>query len=92
MIAVASLLLAPLPDPGWGTFIVGLAIQEAGELRTIARLLDRSEMKLGGPARRAKVVWTNLPTAIRLSLGVMVPICGAALGLWALLSSFRWLM
>jgi uncharacterized protein (TIGR02611 family) len=91
VIAVASLLLAPLPGPGWGTFLVGLAIL-AGELRIVARLLDRSEIKLRGPARRVKAVWTNLPTAIRLPLSVMVPVCGAALGLWALLSSFRWLM
>lgn len=91
VIAVASLLLAPLPGPGWGTFLVGLAIL-AGELRIFARLLDRAEMELRGPARRAKVVWVSLPAAIRLPLVVIVPICGTALGLWVLLSGFRWLM
>ena len=87
-VAVASLLLAPLPGPGWGTFLVGLAIL-AGELRVVARLLDRAEVKLGGPARRAGAVWASVPAALRLLIGVIVPVCGAALGLWALLSVFR---
>ena len=64
-IAVASLLLASLPSPGWGTFLVGLVIL-AGELFILARFLDRAEMKLRGPARRAKVVWASLPAAISL--------------------------
>ena len=91
MIAVASLLLAPLPGPGWGTFLVGLAIL-AGELLILARFLDRAEMKLRGPARRAKVVWAGLPAAMRLLIGIVVPVCGTVLGLWAMLSILRWLM
>src|ERR671917_1575077 len=55
VIAVASMLLAPLPGPGWGTFLVGLAIL-ASELLILARFLDWAEVKLRGPARRAKVV------------------------------------
>jgi hypothetical protein len=55
MIVVASLLLAPLPGPGWGTLILGLVIL-AGELLILARFLDRAEIKLRGPARQAKVV------------------------------------
>jgi len=70
---------------------VGLTIL-AGELRVVARLLDRAELKLRGPARRARVIWINLPTAIRHSLSILVPVCGAALGLWALISGFRWLI
>ena len=84
-IAVASLLLAPLPGPGWGTFLVGLAIL-AGELRIVARLLDLAEVKLRGPARRARAAWASVPAALRLLIGVIVPVCGAALGLWALVS------
>ncbi len=87
-IAVASLLLAPLPGPGWGTFLVGLTIL-AGELRIVARLLDWGEVKLRGPARRARAVWASMPAALRLLIGVMVPVCGAALGLWALVSVLR---
>jgi hypothetical protein len=88
---VASLLLAPLPGPGWGTFLVGLVIL-AGELLILARFLDRAEMKLRGPVRRAKVVWASLPAATRLLIGIVVPVCGAVFGLWALLSGIRWLM
>lgn len=84
-------MLAPLPGPGWGTFLMGLTIL-AGELRIVARLLDRAELRLRGPARRARVIWVSLPTTIKLPLVVIVPICGAALGLWALLSGFRWIM
>ena len=42
IIAITSLLLAPLPGPGWGTFFVGLMIL-AGELLIVARFLDRAE-------------------------------------------------
>jgi hypothetical protein len=88
MIAITSLLLAPLPGPGWGTFFVGLMIL-AGELLIVARFLDRAEMILRGPARRSKGVWVRLPTAVRILIGVIVPVCCAALGLWTLLSVLR---
>ncbi len=88
IIAITSLLLAPLPGPGWGTFFVGLMIL-AGELLIVARFLDRSEMILRGPARRAKGAWVRLPAAVRMLVSILVPVCGAALGLWALLSVLR---
>ncbi len=85
VIVVTSLLLAPLPGPGWGTVLVGLVII-AGEILIFARFLDRAEIKLRGPAQRTKIVWANLPAAVRLLIGAVVPVCGALLGLWALLS------
>jgi len=85
VVVVTSLLLAPLPGPGWGTVLVGLVII-AGEILILARFLDRAEMKLRGPAQRAKIAWANLPAAVRLSIGIVVPVCGAVFGLWALLS------
>jgi len=85
LVVVTSLLLAPLPGPGWGTALVGLVII-AGEILIVARFLDRAEMKLRAPAQRAKIAWANLPTAVRLLIGTVVPVCGAVLGLWALLS------
>ena len=91
VIAITSLLLAPLPGPGWGTFFVGLMIL-AGELLIVARFSDRAEMILRGPARRAKRVWVRSPAAVRILVGVAAPICGAALGLWALLPILRWLL
>jgi hypothetical protein len=87
-IVVASLLLAPLPGPGWGTLLLGLVIL-AGELLILASFLDRTEIKLRGPARQAKVVWASLPAPTRLLIGIAVPVCGAVLGLWALLTGLR---
>ena len=87
-IAITSLLLAPLPGPGWGTFFVGLMIL-AGELLIVARFLDRAETILRGPARRAKGVWASVPAVTRLLIGVIVPVCGVALGLWTLLAVLR---
>jgi heme A synthase len=91
LIGVASILLAPLPGPGWGTLLLGLVII-AGEFLILARFLDRAEVKLRGPARRGKVVWKSLPGAIRLLIGIAIPVCGVVLGLAALLSVFRGLM
>ena len=91
VVVVTSLLLAPLPGPGWGTVLVGLIII-AGEILIVARFLDRAETKLRRPARRAKVVWARLPTPARLLIGTVVPVCGAVLGLWVLLAGLRWLM
>jgi uncharacterized protein (TIGR02611 family) len=50
VITLGSLVLAPLPGPGWGTVFVGLMIL-AGELLPAARFLDWLEVwlrKLGG--------------------------------------------
>jgi hypothetical protein len=91
VVAVASLLLAPLPGPGWGTFLVGILIL-AGELPIVARLLDRADVMLRGPVRRVKGAWARLPGAVRILISVAVPICSAVLGLWALLLVLRWLL
>ena len=88
IIAITSLLLAPLPGPGWGTFFVGLMIL-AGELLIVARFLDRAETRLRGPARRAKGVWASVPAVVRILISIIVPVCGVALGLWALLAVLR---
>ena len=50
-IVIGSLVLAPLPGPGWGTFFVGLGIV-AGEVSHVARLMDRGEVKLREALRR----------------------------------------
>ena len=42
VIAIISLLLAPLPGLGWATFFVGLMIL-VGELLIVARFFDRAE-------------------------------------------------
>lgn len=59
-IMIGSLVLAPLPGPGWGTFFVGLGVV-SGEVLYVARLLDRTEVKLRESLRRAKGVWGKSP-------------------------------
>ncbi len=87
-IAIASIVLAPLPGPGLGTFLLGLAII-AGELRIVAHFLDWAEVKLRGPARWAKGAWASWPRWARILIGALVWIGGVAFGLWALLYVFR---
>jgi hypothetical protein len=81
-IAIGSLVLAPLPGPGWGTFFVGSGIV-AGEVWHVARLLDRSEVKLRRALQRTKGVWDTSAPALRvlitltIFLGVVASVYGA---------------
>ena len=81
-IAIGSLILAPLPGPGWGTFFVGLGIV-AGEVLHVARLLDRGEVKLREALQHTKGVWDKSAPAVRvlvaltISLSVVASIYGA---------------
>jgi hypothetical protein len=81
-IAIGSLLLAPLPGPGWGTFFVGSGIV-AGEVWYVARLLDRGEVKLRKVLQRTKGIWNTSAPAVRMlialtiSLSVMASVYGA---------------
>ncbi len=59
VVAVASLVLAPLPGPGWGTFFIGLALL-AGEIFYVARFLDWVEVELRKIALTARDVWREL--------------------------------
>ena len=87
-IAIASIVLAPLPGPGMGTFLLGLAII-AGELRIVAHFLDWAEVKLRGPARWAKGAWASWPRWARILIGAVAWIGGAAFALWGLSYVFR---
>ena len=81
-IAIGSLVLAPLPGPGWGTFFVGLGIV-AGEVLHVARLLDRGEVKLRKALQHTKgMLDTSAPAvrvliALTVSLGAMASVYGA---------------
>jgi uncharacterized protein (TIGR02611 family) len=76
-IAIGSLLLAPLPGPGWGTFFVGLGIV-AGEVSYVARLLDRGEVKLREALQRTKGVWNESALAVRVLIVLMISLCVVA--------------
>jgi uncharacterized protein (TIGR02611 family) len=76
-VAIGSLLLAPLPGPGWGTFFVGLGII-AGEVLQVARLLDRGETKLREALQRTKGVWDKSASAVRAMIVLTVILCVVA--------------
>jgi hypothetical protein len=90
-VAIGSLILAPLPGPGWGTFFVGLGIV-SGEVLHVARFLDRTEVEMRGSLRRAKVVWGKsalagrMLIALTISFGVATVVYGAYLVSLCLLS------
>lgn len=56
VIALGSLILAPLPGPGWATVFVGLMIL-AGEFLPAARSLDWLEVRLRKFWRFVEMVW-----------------------------------
>jgi putative transmembrane protein PGPGW len=76
-IAIASLVLAPLPGPGWGTFFVGLGIV-AGEVLHVARLLDRAEVKLREALWRAKTMWGKSAPALKVLMALTISLCAVA--------------
>jgi len=76
-VAIGSLLLAPLPGPGWGTFFVGLGII-AGEVVQVARLLDRGEVKLREALQRTKGVWDKSASGVRALIVLTIIFCVVA--------------
>jgi len=76
LLAVASLLLAPLPGPGMLTVLLGLGMV-AGEFRPGARLLDRGEVRARRLARWVGVIW-RASAAGKGSVVSASAICAAA--------------
>jgi hypothetical protein len=76
-IAMGSLVLAPLPGPGWGTFFVGLGTI-AGEVWHVARLLDRGEVRLRQALQRTKGVWNESAPAVRTLIVLTISLCVVA--------------
>jgi uncharacterized protein (TIGR02611 family) len=76
-IAIGSLILAPLPGPGWGTFFVGLGIV-AGEVLHVARLLDRGEVKLREALQRTRGVWEKSAPVVRALIALTISFCVVA--------------
>ncbi|MDQ3604150.1 MAG: hypothetical protein M3385_09880 [Actinomycetota bacterium] len=56
VIVLGSLVLAPLPGPGWGTVFIGLMIL-AGEVLPAARFLDWLEVWLRKLGRFIHKIW-----------------------------------
>jgi len=85
-IVIGSLVLAPLPGPGWGTFFVGLGIV-AGEVSHVAGLLDRGEVRLREALRRAKGVWGKSAPAVRVLIALTISLCVVA-SVWGVYDVF----
>jgi len=77
VIAVGSLILAPLPGPGWATVFIGLMIL-AGELLPAARFLDWLEVQLRKLWRFTRKVWKRSALG-KVAVVVVAAICVAAL-------------
>ena len=74
---VGSLLLAPLPGPGWGTFFVGLGMV-AGEVLQVAHLLDRAEVILKEALQGARGVWGKSALWVRVLIALTLSVCVVA--------------
>jgi uncharacterized protein (TIGR02611 family) len=77
VIAVGSLILAPLPGPGWATVFIGLMIL-AGELLPAARFLDWLELRLRKLWQFTRQVWKRSVLG-KVAVVVVAAICVAAL-------------
>ena len=77
VIAVGSLVLAPLPGPGWATVFIGLMIL-AGELLPAARFLDWLEVSLRKLARFIHKIW-RASVLGKIAVILVTALCVAAL-------------
>jgi len=76
VIALGSLILAPLPGPGWATVFVGLMIL-AGELLPAARFLDWLEVWLRKFWRFVQQVW-QASVLGKVAVTLVAALCVAA--------------
>ena len=76
IIAVGSLVTAPLPGPGWATVFLGLMIL-AGEFLPAARLLDWLELRLRNLWNFIQYVWRSSASG-KVAVVVVAVILAAA--------------
>lgn len=76
VIALGSLILAPLPGPGWATVFVGLMIL-AGEFLPAARSLDWLEVRLRKFWRFVEMVWRASALG-KVAVILVAALCAAA--------------
>ena len=90
VIALGSLILAPLPGPGWATVFIGLMIL-AGELLPAARFLDWLEVWLRKLGRLIHKMWQSSVLG-KIAVILVVALCVAAVAYVAYLLLFNvWL-
>ena len=81
---VAGFAFLPTPGPSYIIIVIGLWML-AGEVLLLARLFDRSEMRLRELGRWIKDIWTNSSTMVRLSIVLAILTCVVALGYWLII-------
>jgi uncharacterized protein (TIGR02611 family) len=86
VIALGSLVLAPLPGPGWATVFIGLMIL-AGELLPAARFLDWLEVRLRKLGRFVYDVW-RASVLGKIAVILVAALCVAAVAYVAYLLLF----
>jgi uncharacterized protein (TIGR02611 family) len=87
VVALGSLVLAPLPGPGWATVFIGLMIL-AGELLPAARFLDWLEVWLRKLGRYVYKIWrTSVWGKIAVILVAAVCVAAVAYVVYLLLFS-----
>ena len=80
----AGFAFLPTPGPSYIIIVIGLWML-AGEVLLLARLFDRSEMRLRELGRWIKDIWTNSSTMVRLSIVLAILTCVVALGYWLII-------
>ena len=80
----AGFAFLPTPGPSYIIIVIGLWML-AGEVLLLARLFDRSEMRLRELGRWIKEIWTNSSTVVRLSIILAILTCVVALGYWLII-------
>ena len=87
IVALGSLILAPLPGPGWATVFVGLMIL-AGEVLPAARFLDWLEVRLRTFGPFVRRVWRDsVPGKVVVILLAALCVAAVAEAAYLLLSS-----
>lgn len=87
IIALGSLILAPLPGPGWATVFVGLMIL-AGEVLPAARFLDWLEVRLRKFVPFVRRVWrASVPGKVAVILVAALCVAAVVEVVYLLLSS-----
>ena len=90
VIALGSLVLAPLPGPGWATVFIGLMIL-GGEVLPAARFLDWLEVWLRKLGRFIHKIW-QASVVGKITVSLVAALCVAAVAYAAyLLLSGVWL-
>jgi hypothetical protein len=80
----AGFAFLPTPGPSYIIIVIGLWML-AGEALLLARLFDRSEMRLRELGRWIKEIWTTSSTVVRLSIILAILTCVVALGYWLII-------